>query len=349
MIRRLPLIICLLITAYFDPANAQDACAPPSRLVSFEPLLVVEGPARHGTDRRIEPFSLMLMQSAAAWRGHRDAAVAEYAVGQMLRWAQAGALSEIATAGEDESNTNSIYSLRRALIAILGAWIDLRPSPAGQAAAAGIEPWLKQLVILQDVRTGGAPSRSRGQATSNHNNHVLLRATIDAQWSTISKERSMAPRAYDTARAMLDDMRYDGSLPRETARGSRALWYQRHAIASLLYIAELLWPQGYDLWQARADGVDLHRGVAFLVNALKDPLVLAPYAGEAATHQDLGFLEVRGSGRNYMAWAVLYRARFPDRPEAVALGQLLPHTGEPGWPLVDDYVGGNTTCRIATP
>ena len=34
-------------------------------------------------------------------------------------------------------------------------------------------------------------------------------------------------------------MRPDGSLPLETRRGARALWYQRHAIASLVVIAEI--------------------------------------------------------------------------------------------------------------
>jgi hypothetical protein len=49
-----------------------------------------------------------------------------------------------------------------------------------------------------------------------------------------------------------------------------------------------------------------------------------------------------------MAWALLYRARFPARDEAAALARWLPVAGQPGWPLVDDYVGGNATCRVFT-
>jgi pyrimidine operon attenuation protein/uracil phosphoribosyltransferase len=49
-----------------------------------------------------------------------------------------------------------------------------------------------------------------------------------------------------------------------------------------------------------------------------------------------------------MAWAELYRARFPDRDESMRLLTLVPARGERGWPLLDDYVGGNATCRVLT-
>ena len=68
--------------------------------------------------------------------------------------------------------------------------------------------------------------------------------------------------------------------------------------------------------------------------------------GEVGSSQDFSFLVRRGNGRHYMAWAELYRARFPERDESRRLGVLLPQISEPGWPLLDDYVGGNTTCRV---
>jgi poly(beta-D-mannuronate) lyase len=140
----------------------------------------------------------------------------------------------------------------------------------------------------------------------------------------------------------------DGSLPLEMKRGPRALWYQRHAIASLVYIGELLGPFGQDVWQPRPDGADLHRAIAFLLDAIDDPGRLAAFTGADDERQDLGFLVLRGNGRHYMAWAELYRARFPDRDESMRLLTLVPARGERGWPLLDDYVGGNATCRVLT-
>lgn len=348
MIRRLVFILLLLAAG---PVQGQslvhDACRPPAGNDDPAPILAVEGPAHKGTDRRIEPFALLEMEAAAAWRGRRDGEAADRAVGALVRWARAGALGEVVEAGAASSNTNSIYSLRRALIAILGAWMDLRHSPAGRAHAAEIEPWLARLVTLQDVTTGGEKSRARGEAMSNHNNHALLRATVAAQWAVLTGRSESADAAERTARATIASMRDDGSLPLEMARGSRALWYQRHALASLVYIGELLRPFGRDLWRPRADGADLHRAVAFLLDAMDEPGRLSAFTGDAdGRRQDLGFLVPRGNGRHYMAWAELYRARFPGRDESRRLRALLPERGERGWPLLDDYVGGNATCRV---
>lgn len=347
--RALSAILFIAANPAWADSLVDDACRRPSHLADPEPIIAVHGPAHRGTDRSIEPFALVLMQAAASWRGQRDDAAATRAVGELLRWSRSGALREIVEVGDARTNTNSIYSLRRALIAILGAWTDLRTAPAAQAHAEEIERWLGHLIAAQDVETGSEKHRAKGEAMSNYNNHALLRATIAAQWAALTGQRAFADNAARVARSAIAGMRDDGSLPLETARGPRALWYQRHSLASLVYIAELLRPFGYDLWQPRADGADLHRAVAFLLDAIDRPARLTAYTGrDDADRQDLGFLELRGNGRHYMAWAELYRARFPGRGEANRLLALLPRRGDRGWPMLDDYAGGNATCRVLT-
>ena len=337
----------LMASPAFGQSKAYKACRPPAGHGEPAPIVAIQGPAHHGTDRAIEPFSLLQMEAAAAWRGRQDESAANRGVEALVHWARAGALREVVDAGPAGSNTNSIYSLRRALIAILGSWMELRTSPAGRIHHAEIERWLGDLVALQDVPTGGEKSRAKAEAVSNHNNHALLRATVAAQWATLTGSRELADKAAQTAVATIDGMRADGGLPLEMARGSRALWYQRHAIASLVYLADLLQPFGQDLWLPRVDGVDLHRAIAFLLNGIEQPERLsAVTGGEVGSSQDFSFLVRRGNGRHYMAWAELYRARFPERDESRRLGALLPQISEPGWPLLDDYVGGNTTCRV---
>jgi len=347
--RALSAILFIVANTAWADSVVDDACRRPSHLADPEPIIAVHGPAHRGTDRSIEPFALLLMQAAASWRGQRDDVAATRAVDELLRWSRSGALREIVDVGDARTNTNSIYSLRRALTAILGAWTDLRSTPAGRAHDEEIERWLAGLVTMQNVATGAAKSRGKGEAESNHNNHALLRATVEAQWAALVGRPELAESASALAHATIGEMRPDGSLPRETARGVRALWYQRHALASLAYIAELLQPSGYDLWNRESDGKDLHRAVEFLLLGIERPENLAPYVGASdARRQDLGFLKPRGNGRHYMAWAELYRARFSKRREARQLEHLLPRRGDPGWPLIDDYVGGNATCRILT-
>jgi poly(beta-D-mannuronate) lyase len=139
----------------------------------------------------------------------------------------------------------------------------------------------------------------------------------------------------------LREMRPDGSLPLETARGARALWYQRHAVASLVFIAELARAQGYDLYGADLEGRKLARGVDFLLTEISEPRRLASYAPE---RQDLAFLDTRPSGRNLMAWLEAWHRRSP--PGALATGDLVP-TQLARRPLIDEISGGNLTCFFA--
>jgi poly(beta-D-mannuronate) lyase len=177
--------------------------------------------------------------------------------------------------------------------------------------------WIKRLLVIQDVETGDRASRAAGTAVSNRNNHALMRATVDALWAVDFAEPARATRAAERVRSTLTQMREDGSLPLETARGSRALWYQRHALASIVYIGELLAPLDENIWEPRSDDHSLHDAVAFLIKAIEDQDLVAPYARanvnpKPATDpgsQDLGFLWPRGHGRHYMAWVEIYRSR----------------------------------------
>jgi poly(beta-D-mannuronate) lyase len=320
--------------------DALAACRPASHLADPWPILAVHGISRRATDRSVEPFTLALMQAAALWRGRGETGAARAAVVEMARWAHDDALD-----GDDETSARTARAgavRRRALAGFLGAWLDLRTSPAGRGEAGLIEPWLARLVAREEVaRLDDAHPEADD----------LLPAVIDAQWALVSGRADLARRAHAAGRATLAEMRPDGSLPRDMARGLRALAGQRRSVAALVYLGELLAeadPSGaLDLWASRADGADLHRAVAFLADAIERPGVLAFHVdAPAVRYQDRGFLKVRGNGRHDLAWVELYRARFPDRPEIAALTRHLPRPGDPGWPLVDELAGGNTTCRV---
>ena len=348
-------LLCWALPLRADPA-VREACSPTDHLADPRPILGHHGPARDATDRSVEPFTLVLMQAAASWRGRRDSAAARHAVVEMVKWAGDDAL-----AGGDEVPARAARSgeaRRKALAGILGAWLDLRASPAGRAEAGRIEPWLARLVAREEK---AAPNGNELRGNELHGDELLV-AVILAQWALVSGRDDLAARAHtrtaSAARATLEAMQPDGSLPSDMARGLRALASQRRTIALLVYLGELqaaAEPSGAaDLWQPRADGADLHRAVAFFVRALDRPAVLGAHLDsrlgpQAVRHQDLGFLVARGNGRHDLAWVELYRARFPDRPEAAALARRLPRPGDPGWPLVDELAGGNTTCRVRVP
>jgi poly(beta-D-mannuronate) lyase len=176
-------------------------------------------------------------------------------------------------------------------------------------------------------------------------------------WGALVGEDSYFREGFAAFEEALSDMRADGSLPLETERGARALWYQRHAIASLITVAEIAAAQGYDLYALEEDGRSLHTAVRFLLDAIDNPALVEPYAAadykpgtaQDPEDQDLSFLAARGHGRHYMAWAEFYMARFPDREESRRLLALLERKDPDFRPMIDDYSGGNTTCFVARP
>lgn len=348
-------LACMFALSVAHAADDMRWCRPTVPLYGYPPVLQMTGAEAYGSDRAAEPFVLAVMQAAAAWSGNKDEAAAKAIIEQMRRWAQPGALARTVEVGEDASNTNSIYSLRRALVALLAAWSDLSAAAAPSDRRA-IDDWLAQLVARQDINTGGAKTRDVKPPVSNRNNHAYLRATVDALWAVKTNDARSYDRAVHTVQAALDGMRVDGSLPLETARGARALWYQRHAIASLVYIGEILAERGYDIWQPRGDGHTLHDAVTFLAAAVRDPAKVDQYAGENRnpkpgsdpSRQDLGFLEPRGNGRHYMAWVEYYRNRFPDRAAKAGLDELIRPSLEMARPLIDELAGGNTTCKFSS-
>jgi poly(beta-D-mannuronate) lyase len=301
-----------------------------------------------GPDNASEPFAWAVMtESAAAFAGDPPARSALLAL--LDRWAEAAALTRL-----EKGTANSYYALDRTLLPTLVSFSLVRDDPAlGPERRDRIERWLARVARLR------GPDRSLpgpDEATAR-NNHYYLRASVSMAWGALTGDGRAFREGIDAYRQALADMRPDGSLPLETARGARALWYQRHALASLVTIAEMAATQGIDLYGEAAGGRTIHTAVGFLLDAIQDPRRVWAYAqadekpGVDAGYreQDLDFLVRRGHGRHYMAWAEMYLARFPTRPESRRLLALLARA-DPGFrPMIDDYSGGDTTCFFARP
>lgn len=296
-------------------------------------------------DPSAQPFARAIMAASAASFGLSDPVARGVLADLLERWASATALD----VGGSRPTANRRYALARTLLpTIVAFWLirdPLQPRPAEERVAA----WLDALVREDARRQETAGERSA------RNNHFYLHASVQMAWGALTgdaKRFALGSLAY---RQALRDMRADGSLPLETRRGARALWYQRHAIASLVLIAEMAAVQGHDLYGLEIDGRSIHRAIGFLLDAIADPRRVERYAAANEKpgpepdwrRQDLGFLKRRGHGRHYMAWAEIYAARFPDRPEARRLVTLLRETDPNFRPMVDDYGGGNTTCFFA--
>jgi len=179
-----------------------------------------------------------------------------------------------------------------------------------------------------------------------------MRDLINMQWGILSNNQSRYERGVDGYLRALGQLRGDGSLPLETERGSRALWYQRHALATLTTMAEIAQTQGHDLYNRQVNGKTIHLAVRYLLRALDDPTLVhgyaaanyAPGSNRNFKSQDTGFLQFGGHGRHYMAWTEAYRRRFPNNANTRQIGVLMSGIRETNKPLIDEYSGGNASC-----
>jgi poly(beta-D-mannuronate) lyase len=312
---------------------------------------------RHGVVQNVyngtqpgEGFALTMMVAAAAAFGTDDFAAAEAAISNLRRWAEGDALNRF----KENPAPSMYYNLDRTLLPVIVTFSLVRDYP-GMAASdeERIEAWLDNLVWRR------GPGRERDpDATSSRNNHRYLSDSVTMAWGILRGDDGMFRAGIATYVDALAQMREDGSLPLETARGSRALSYQRHAITSLVAIAEMAAAQGYDLYAIEGpEGQSIHRAIGFLLDGIDQTSLVWPYAQENDNSrsyrnykvQDLGFMSERGHGRHYMAWTEAYLARFPDTELAERLRQSLDEFGPAEPPLIDDYSGGNMSCFFALP
>jgi poly(beta-D-mannuronate) lyase len=290
-------------------------------------------------------FTLMI-GSAAAF-GTDDAAARHAVIDNLVRWAEGDALGQF----KKDPAATMYYNLDRTLLPVIVAYSLVRDDPEVDGGdRQRIEVWLDELV----VRRG--PARARDpNLSSSQNNHRYLSDSVTMAWGILRGDDEAFRAGIERYLAALGQMRPDGSLPLETARGARALSYQRHAIASLVAIAEMAAVQGYDLYAVSEDGRSLHQAVAFLARALVDPSLVLVYAhddrnpGKYGNYlvQDLSFMARRGHERHYMAWLEPYRARFPELEATRTLVRRLGEFDPGPRPMVDEFSGGATTCFFA--
>ena len=278
---------------------------------------------------------LALMEASAAILAFDDRRARDSIIRNLDRWARNDGMLK----RQKRMRAREYYNIDRSLMPMIVAFSLVRDqADADPVRIRRIETWLARVV---DMRRG-AERFFKPSLSSSRNNHRYLADSVTMAWGALTGNAALFDKGIHRYRVALDQARPDGSLPLETGRGRMALHYQRHAIGSLVAIAEMADVQGIDLYSWRNErGQTIHDLIGFLARALDDPAELEAYAPHA---QDLGFLEWRGHGRHYMAWLEAYSARFGARSETRRLWQIVRAHGHEQRPVVDDYIGSVTTC-----
>ena len=118
-------------------------------------------------------------------------------------------------------------------------------------------------------------------------------------------------------RDTLNTMREDGSLPLETSRGSRAIWYTGTTLSELMRLAEIARSEGFDLYDLVVKGKTFHDAVKFMLDASETPSLIYQYAKyDDASGGNIPHTEQEYSPESagQYSWVAPYMVRFPDHP-----------------------------------
>ena len=191
-----------------------------------------------------------------------------------------------------------------------------------------IKDWFKKIVkknkhLMYDMTYKDGTQARRGSEKEAHN-HALSSAISHMQLGVLLNDNKFFKKAFKNYEATIRYQRKDGSLPIETRRGGRAMFYQARAMNALTVIAIIAENQGYNIWDYEYKGKNFHNIVKFFIDFTENNEIVFKYAKEMkapgpAKNYKMQDLDGR-QGSNW-GWLYAYATRFPDHENIKRLQQ----------------------------
>lgn len=293
----------------------------------------------YGSDRSAHTFSWAVMVlSARALAG--ETASEEGLKKLLLKWSAADGFEKTLKAHD------AYYALKRTLLPTIVAYSIIRDG-LEPAEVKQIGDWLDPLVRKVDQIFDG---------DVDINNHRYLADSVLMTWGAMIGDDDLYMKGRNRYETILREARSDGSLPLETRRGARALWYMRQSLSSMIIMAETARGRGDDLYSLTSSDNGTTKSIwtiaGFWINGMSNNVLMNEYA--AANHipgpsrdyltQDMGFLQNRGNGRHYLAFMEALTGLPKGNLTLERARQLVMRDAADERPLIDEFGGGNGTC-----
>ena len=253
----------------------------------------------------------------------------------LLNWARSGAFLQ------SDAAHDTYYALKRYMLPVVIS-LSAIDDTLDSSERKEIVKWIDAVVPKLDKKFDG---------DVDHNNHRYLADSVLMAWGAYKKDNRLINIGRQGFIKALEEALPDGSLALETRRGSRAIWYMRHALSSLVTIAEIDRLLGGNLYNETRNGNSLASIMNYFISASRAPLIVLPDAAKNYIpgpnknylEQDMDYMRRRGHDRHYMAFAEPYILR--NNLSSMRLDILMRQ--ETNWkqrPYIDEYVGGNASC-----
>lgn len=263
----------------------------------------------------LRQFETGLANMANRYTLTRDPKIAACVQNWTLRWAKADALL-------GDTNHSGEFVRKWVLASISSAWAQVQNDPdLKYDRVTTIQKWMHKVAetVVKDYSDAT-------HLKSRRNNHLYWAGWAVMETGIVLNDPGLVQWGLRQGRQGIADIRKDGTLPLEMARGQYAINYHSYAAIPLFMIAETAARNGLDLYSDNDQA--LYRLARRILHGLDDPSYFEEHAG---FKQDTG----RTISSTSLVWLEIYYARTGDRKAWKWLKKLRP--------MRSSRVGGDAT------
>ena len=300
-----------------------------SQTNSVLPVIKVDAPSGYGLDNRFM-YALNNFENFKRPCGGGNVEACENVNRVILDWAKADAAQRIGAANHEAKHWNDTLTVN--------LWIA-SPMMAGYSFAKQritipqeedkiIKEWFKKIVkknqhLMYELNKYKQGTQATGVPRSAHN-HALSSAISHMQLGILLNDNKLFRKAFKNYEYAIKFQRKDGSMPIETRRGGRAMFYQGRAMTALTTIAIIAENQGYNIWDYDHKGKNFHNIVKFFIDFTENNEIVFKYAKEMKAPgpaKDYKRQDLDGSSSSHWGWLSAYATRFPNHENIQRLKQ----------------------------
>ena len=299
------------------------------------PVIKVDAPSGYGLDNRFN-FALDKFENFKRPCGGGNVEACENVKRVILDWAKADAAQRKGPSDHEAKHWNDTLTVN--------LWIA-SPMMAGYSFAKQritvpdeedkiIKDWFKKIVkknqhLMYELKLYKQGTQAVGVPRSAHN-HALSSAISHMQLGILLNDNKLFKKAFRNYENAIKYQRKDGSMPIETRRGGRAIFYQGRAMTALTTIAIIAENQGYNIWDYEYKGKNFHNIVKFFIDFTENNEIVFKYAKEMkapgpAKNYKVQDLDSRSSSN--WGWLYSYVTRFPEHENVLRLKQWSTNQG----------------------
>ena len=305
-----------------EATNALDMC--PMNFSFLTVSILNDLKVNEDVDERYNSISSQFRRLGASCLGGVESACEAIKV-FALDWATNSKLGKPKGGKDDDRYWDGTLTINMRLLSPMLAALGVAEqfTPLSSENRRVLNDWLKRKIkqYKHGLRNagyyeGGKIGTTARRAAGNHAVQSSIVAMSYGAWANNPKYFKTGVYQWFIT---LKSMRKDGSLPIETRRGARALFYHGRTITGMLQLAERAAVQGIDLYgSAPNPEKTIHNAVAFFINSIEQPDLVLEYAQANVYPGPSKNWKIQDLGRlgTTMSWIAPYVNRFPNHPNS---------------------------------